>query len=199
VPNFWNSTIGNVIFRTDKAGRLRRRTYLVDKQSQYRMAGEFAVVMLVGSLLSLVNVYIINLLSNYSSIGINPIDLLWGVRFSLWACVALLIVVSMAIVFVLSVLLSHRVAGPADKIVKSLESIGEGNLTMHIRLRKKDHLKEIAQALNGTVTNWRGTLQEIDEQVQSLRKRAGQLDEKALMDGLSAIEDVVRRQNLAES
>ena len=51
------------------------------------------------------------------------------------------------------ILLSHRLAGPAYRIEKTLREIGKGNLDIHIRLRKHDELKGIANAINDMVAD----------------------------------------------
>ena len=43
---------------------------------------------------------------------------------------------------------SHRVAGPAYRLMKSFEEVKAGNLDCHIRLRKGDHLTDVADKFN---------------------------------------------------
>ncbi|GAB4138048.1 MAG: hypothetical protein Fur0037_03570 [Planctomycetota bacterium] len=53
------------------------------------------------------------------------------------------------VLLVLSTLkVSHRVAGPAYRICKSLERIRSGDISFRVQLRKKDHLTEIADEMN---------------------------------------------------
>jgi len=49
---------------------------------------------------------------------------------------------------VLSLFLSHRIAGPLYRFERSVEEITKGNLTFRIRLRKKDEAQELANSMN---------------------------------------------------
>jgi nitrogen fixation/metabolism regulation signal transduction histidine kinase len=46
------------------------------------------------------------------------------------------------------VMLSHRIAGPAYRIERTLREIGKGNFDIHIKLRRYDELVSIANAIN---------------------------------------------------
>lgn len=52
------------------------------------------------------------------------------------------------LVILIGILLSHRIAGPAYRIEKTLREIGKGNLDVYIKLRKYDELVGIANAVN---------------------------------------------------
>lgn len=55
----------------------------------------------------------------------------------------------MPIIAVISLFLSHRIAGPLYRLEHSLKEIAQNlNLTLRFKLRKKDELKELAEALN---------------------------------------------------
>ncbi len=58
--------------------------------------------------------------------------------------------VFVVVLAVMTVLLSHRVAGPLINLEKSLARLAEGDLTHRIRLRRKDQLKDIRDAYNRT-------------------------------------------------
>ncbi len=61
----------------------------------------------------------------------------------LWMLIALL-----AVAVVWAVLASHRIAGASFHIKKSLKGIAGGDLETHLRLRKKDKLKDLAEEIN---------------------------------------------------
>ena len=63
--------------------------------------------------------------------------------------IAVIVGLAMGIVSILTFLFfSHRIAGPLVNLRASLEGIAAGDLTVRVRLRKKDELKEVAEALN---------------------------------------------------
>jgi len=51
-------------------------------------------------------------------------------------------------VIAIGVLESHRTAGAAYAIRRSIEQIGEGRTGVRVKLRRGDHLQELAKALN---------------------------------------------------
>ncbi|PKM92578.1 MAG: hypothetical protein CVU80_02620, partial [Elusimicrobia bacterium HGW-Elusimicrobia-4] len=67
--------------------------------------------------------------------------------------------VFMVFVAFISVYFSHRIAGPIYRLTKDLLTmINDGDLTKQFRLREKDELKELAEALNTMTANLRTKL-----------------------------------------
>jgi len=56
--------------------------------------------------------------------------------------------VSLVIVFILSILVTHTIAGPVYRMERVAREIGAGNLTGNTKLRPRDELKELADAFN---------------------------------------------------
>ncbi len=56
-------------------------------------------------------------------------------------------------IFILTLLFSHRIAGPIYRIEKSLGEVAKGNLALKIRLRKGDELQDLAAVINSTIEN----------------------------------------------
>jgi HAMP domain-containing protein len=57
-------------------------------------------------------------------------------------------VISLVIVFMLCIWVTHTIAGPLYRMERVAGEIGEGDLSMFTRLRPKDELKELADAFN---------------------------------------------------
>lgn len=53
-----------------------------------------------------------------------------------------------ALILFWGVLISHRIAGPVYRLEKDLERIANGDLSLRIKLRKKDELGSIAAGIN---------------------------------------------------
>ncbi|MGE4233453.1 MAG: HAMP domain-containing protein [Bacteriovoracia bacterium] len=56
--------------------------------------------------------------------------------------------VFLSITFVLSIFISHRIAGPVYRIRKALEEVGRGNFDQRVTLRKTDHFHELQDTFN---------------------------------------------------
>ncbi len=65
-------------------------------------------------------------------------------HYRLWPAVAVVLV----LILIHSVIISHRITGPIFRIRKELTSVGAGDLSSRIVLRKNDYLKKEAAMLN---------------------------------------------------
>ncbi len=52
-----------------------------------------------------------------------------------------------------SLYVTHRIAGPLYRIEQCVGELGQGNLALRIRLRAGDELQELAESLNGVISN----------------------------------------------
>jgi len=58
---------------------------------------------------------------------------------------------ALAIVYLISRKISFRIAGPLYAMEKRLKSMADGDVTLHLTLRKDDYLHEVSDILNNTV------------------------------------------------
>ena len=52
------------------------------------------------------------------------------------------------VIIILSIFLSHKIAGPIYRLETDIEELSKGNLRKRVRLRKGDELKTIADQIN---------------------------------------------------
>ena len=71
----------------------------------------------------------------------------------------------------MTVYVSHKVGGPLWRFGKSIQSIGEGDLQLQIRLRDNDQLKEFAAQINDMTQSLNGKAKEVQNQVTRLREK----------------------------
>ncbi len=99
-----------------------------------------------------------------------------------WPRLVILVVVNIIIVFVVSVMYSHQIAGPAYKLENSIKRITEGDLTFEVSLRRNDNLKELASALilcsKNSESLWQGQklLQKISQKSSKFLKATTDLN-----------------------
>jgi methyl-accepting chemotaxis protein len=67
-----------------------------------------------------------------------------------------------------SLILSHKIAGPAHALARDLKKLADGDLTVEIRLRKGDFHMEAADALNLTVKILRTKMKAIKSELVKL-------------------------------
>ncbi len=72
-------------------------------------------------------------------------------------------------VFYIGLRASHRIAGPAFSLKRSLVRLGDGDLSARSRLRKADHLKDVADVFNENVERLGDRIDAIRLEAENLR------------------------------
>lgn len=132
----------------------KRRNYYIDKEVQNKFIINFCLLVLVGSLVVLGIIYW--LARNSTTVAI--IDGRVGVHSTAEYLLPLLIqtflvelvVVSVATI-VMTVLVSHKIAGPLFRLKVMLAGLGEGDVSTPMRLREGDQLQNVADAYNQAI------------------------------------------------
>ncbi len=89
------------------------------------------------------------------------------------------------LIFFASMLMSHRVSGPAYRFERSAEALADGDLTVHVRIRDKDEMKEAAAKMDGTVEGFRTKITGLKEMARQIREDIGYLREVSAHGALS--------------
>lgn len=73
-------------------------------------------------------------------------------------------------VIFITVIYSHRVVGPLVGIKRAIHAIANGDLTQSVRLRQKDAIKPMAEALNNLTASYKTKLQQMAQQAETLQQ-----------------------------
>lgn len=57
----------------------------------------------------------------------------------------------LGITFILTIFISHRIAGPLYKLKKAMEDVAKGNFDLRISFRQNDHFKDVQDTFNEMV------------------------------------------------
>ena len=96
---------------------------------------------------------------------------------------------------IVTLFISHRLAGPLFRFEKELKEIGNGDLTTVITLRKKDQIKSLADDLNRMSTNLDEKVRGIRNQVLELIELASrQKNSKDVFDGLMDLDEKFQKE-----
>lgn len=60
-------------------------------------------------------------------------------------------IIFMVITFIISIFLSHRIAGPLYKLRRAMDDVSKGNLDQRIVFRKNDHFTELQDSFNDII------------------------------------------------
>lgn len=99
-------------------------------------------------------------------------------------------VVFLVATFLVSVFLSHRIAGPIYKMKQIINKGAKMDFADPIRLRKSDHFKDLAEAYNGMVANLREKLSLDAAQINEALRDIEKADQQSLKKARERLEQV---------
>lgn len=145
-----------------------RKTTLINKDLQLKIAGLFALVMILGIILSNCLFYTVLLHRGEVTEGswqnyVQPI---------IYTNVLSSIVVTVLAVY-MTVFISHRIAGPMFRFSKLMEQVGNGDLNVNTNLRKKDELVAFGAGLAKMAENLKTHINEVKTALADVEKAAG--------------------------
>jgi len=133
----------------EQQNKIIRKKYLINTKFQLKYTGLILLFMFVVAWLTGYTVYYTGwLLMGEKLSAVYPqgrlVAIMRTVNFTLLLRLALIT----PLVVVISIILSHRIAGPVFRIGKYLKSIASGDLSAKLHLRKNDELQDLAEAIN---------------------------------------------------
>lgn len=136
----------------NKGAFLKRKRFLIRKKFQLKYSGLILSVIFLSALVSGYTIYYNvwyhlggKLAAVYPQGRLIEIFRFVNVRLALNMFFVSLLCAGVGI------MVSHRIAGPVYRMIKFLDSLSEGNYERRIKLRKRDELKDLAEAINRLV------------------------------------------------
>ncbi len=133
------------------AQKYKRRNYFINKEFQGRTIFSYFILVLIGSVLfaAIFSFFSANTLSivydNYHlKLGTTPGILMEKIFSAQW----FFIILGGGAVILITLFLTHRVAGPFYRFEKSLDDMLGGDISGKIHLRQKDEGKVLARKIN---------------------------------------------------
>ncbi len=160
--------------KPEQSGGFKRQTILIKKSLQYRyMALIFFSVVVGFMMIGLELIWNFYRVFSQRPVLIEP---LFSELAPMMPIIGLKVLIYLAIVLIVSGVISHRMAGPVFKVEKSLGILGEGDLSHRVFLRKGDQMTDLRDAVNGMA----GQLSQlVQEQRQSALELKGELEKLA--------------------
>lgn len=144
----------------------KRRIFIINKTFQYRFISIVLLLVLLNSIFLFWNFYVgfKGVLAKVTSSQIVG-ELMPQIHKTAFRehflAMILSLLIPIGIVGVISVFVSHQIAGPAYHIAKVMKELREGRLNTRVHLRKEDSLKELATDINLTLAYLENTMIEI--------------------------------------
>ena len=135
----------------------KRANFLINKKFQLKFA--FFVCSWIFALSMIYPIIIYNLFEYFLKIAADPtthagglsVERVKAIENQVLFLLGMLQLLFLAITFMLSIFLSHRIAGPLFKLKNSLQEITRGNFDLRITFRKNDHFMELQDTFNEMV------------------------------------------------
>ena len=179
-----------------------RRVYFIDRKFQTGFIFKFCALIIIGSLLTGVLVYSLSQKSNTVVFEHSRALVKSTADFLLPLLMQTVIVVTIIVAvatILLTLFISHSIAGPLYRLKKELGAIEVGDLTSGFSLRKDDQLQDVASSMaamikglkdkisdlkndwRGFKDNWqvfvnRGIFSDLKQEIEGLRSIIAQID-----------------------
>ena len=131
--------------------QFRRSIFLINKPFQFRFAFYVCSWLLALSFVYPLIVYsLFDVFVRYASADPNgpPVQTLHDLRYQVLFLLALLQVVFLFVSFLISIFMSHRIAGPLHKLSLFFAQAKAGNLKAELHFRDKDHFQDLPAQYN---------------------------------------------------
>ncbi len=132
----------------------KRRNYYIDKDFQNRFIMKFCMLVAFGSLMTIGMVYWLAGHSTTVAIADGRVGVHTTAEYLLplllQTVFVQLLIVSLATI-VLTLLISHKIAGPLYRFKLMLNGLGEGDVATMMKLRQGDQIQQVAQAYNDAI------------------------------------------------
>jgi methyl-accepting chemotaxis protein len=156
----------------------KRRNYFIDKKFQTKYILLTLLLLITYTLLFVAILFIPHLISVASDLPVaeqtQSAKTLLLLHAKVWPALGIVI----AIMSVLSVFISHKVAGPAYRIKKTLSEIAKGDLSRSIKLRDGDDLQDVAVHINALLDELRGFVSTLSKDSELLTEYINDLEEQ---------------------
>lgn len=167
-----------------QSGRNQRRQHYISGSFQRRFVLQFCALVIGGCVVFGMLLYVYASRTLTTAFVHSKLRVMSTADFLLPALGFSTVIVAMLVAIVAAarmVFLSHRIAGPLYRLEKTAAAIGNGDLSLQIRLRNGDELKALAKSMDGMVGDLHARVQQIREQTQRLQEILAQANQRAAM------------------
>lgn len=158
-----------------KPAKFKRRQYFIQKEFQFRFILKFCIVLFVGIVISTGLLFLLSkgtLTSSFEQSRLvvkkTAFAILPSVFLSNLITLALITLAAIAV----TLLVSHKLAGPLFRFQKELDQIAAGDLTKAVKLREKDQITAMAESLDKMRVSLQSKIVAIKKDVEKIMESA---------------------------
>jgi len=150
----------------------KRSLYFIDKNFQSKFIFKFCLIVIVSSVLIGGLMFFLSRNSTTVAIENTRVSVKRTADFILPVIVETLLIVvlfSAVAVLLVTLFISHKIAGPLYRLKKEIDILKEGDLTRNFNIRAKDQLQELAKSLHGMSDSLRQRHAELKNKCYTLK------------------------------
>ncbi|MFH0876740.1 MAG: methyl-accepting chemotaxis protein [Candidatus Omnitrophota bacterium] len=171
----------------------RRKNYFIDKEFQAKFILKFCSLVVIAGILTIGIVYLLASQATTVSIVNSRVVVRSTADFILPVLaqtVAVVVVFAGLATILLTLLFTHRMAGPIFRFRKVLETLEQGDFSKGFNIRNFDQLQALADALNRVIGNNKDHLRASKEALNTLEEKVNSLLVGATDEQKSRIADI---------
>lgn len=158
----------------------KRRTYFIEKGFQAKFILKFCVLVAIGGLLTIGILYFMAAQSTTVTIVNSRVVVRTTADFLLPVFIQTVLIVTIIVslaTIVVTLLVSHKIAGPLYRFKKAMQGLGEGDFSSDFHIRRPDQLQDLANEFNNMISKIRQQLNTIRENFISLKTKLDNFSE----------------------
>lgn len=173
----------------------RRSIFIINRKFQFRFAFYVCSWMVA---LSFVYPLIVHNLFDYfirylaRDPNAPPVQTLYDLRDQIMVLLVALQLVFLFVTFLISIFMSHRIAGPLYKLSRFFAMAREGDFKQELFFREKDHFQELAQDYNSLIKSFNERLEGAASEVEQALGDASQASKPKLESALARLRGLRR-------
>lgn len=154
----------------------RRKNYYIDKEFQAIFILKFCSLIVIGSIISGLIVYAMSRATVTTTFINSRLTIKSTADFILPAVLlsgAVVILLIGLATIIMTLFISHKIAGPLYRLDKDVQEITAGNLKVTFRLRSGDELKPLVGSMNDMTNTLRARVAEAKNGLEALESLSG--------------------------
>jgi len=180
----------------------KRKNYFIDKGFQSNFILKFFILVFIGGLLTIGMLYFLSAQSttvaivNSRVVARTTADFLLPILIQTVVIITIMVSLATAVV---TLLVSHKIAGPMYRFKKVLENLEKGDFSSGFNIRQHDQLQDVADTFNSMIKKTRQELSLLKSGLASLSKELNAISEQEVSEakraGLRELKDICEELN----
>jgi len=167
-----------------------RHIYFIEKSFQANFILKFCALVVLGGLLTIGLLYLLAMKSTTVSFANSRVVVRTTADFILPILIQTTAIVVIIVGFatvVVTLLVSHKIAGPLFRIKKVMGELGAGDFSQEFHIRQLDQLQDLADTFNDSIKKMKEKIQALKNDSEKLRHELDNISENEVSENKRAL------------